>query len=71
LISIKDRCVVRATSFSAAFGSSAYPAAQLCCLRQRAYRAEYGCKALDHGRAWYRNLSLFEGDDRKPCKGFE
>jgi hypothetical protein len=44
---------------------------QIYCLRQRAHRAEYGGKALDHGGAWYRNLSLFEGDDRKGCKGFE
>ena len=41
------------------------------CLRQRAHLAEYGGKALDHGGAWYRDLSLFEGDDRKGCKGFE
>ena len=44
---------------------------QIYCLRQRAHRAEYGGKALEHGGAWYRNLSLFEGDDRKGCKGFE
>ena len=38
---------------------------QIYCLRQRAHLAEYGGKALNHGGAWYRNLSLFEGDDRR------
>src|SRR5215472_984734 len=40
-------------------------------LRQRAQRAAYGGNALDHDGAWCRNLSLFEGDDRKSGKGFE
>src|SRR5579859_6716095 len=31
----------------------------------------YGGEALDHSRVWDRNLSLFEGDDRKSCKGLE
>jgi len=44
---------------------------QIYCLRQRAHRAEYGGKALDHGGAWHRNRSLFEGDNREGCKGLE
>jgi hypothetical protein len=44
---------------------------QIFCLGQQAHRAQYGSKALDHGRAWHRNLSLFESDDRKTRKGFE
>ena len=38
---------------------------QIYCLRQRAHWAAYGGKALDHGGAWYRNLSLFEGDEAR------
>src|SRR3974390_356280 len=44
---------------------------QIYCLRQWTQRAEHGGKALNHGVAWCRNLSLLEGDDRKGCKGFE
>jgi hypothetical protein len=37
----------------------------------KAHRPADGGKALDHGRARDRNLSLFEHDDREGRKSFE